>query len=127
MTTKNNCIEMTVDEAIKWLDKLNGGPLTIGSIIKATRRCHLINQIHFAKKLKTPKKRLSDIENNKIIPSLNFIAKCAKILGYDKESFYMILEDQLKRNAKGNKQKEIDISINIDQLINFISSRKETP
>ena len=79
-----------------------------------------------AKKLKISKKCLSDIENNKTIPSLDFIAKCAKILGYDKESFYKIPEDQLKRRAKGNKQKEIDISINIDQFINFISSKKAT-
>ena len=72
-----------------------------------------------AKKLKISKKRLSDIENNKIIPSLDFIAKCTKILGYDKESFYIILEDQLKRRAKDNKQKEIDISIKYWSIYKF--------
>ena len=123
---KDDYITMTIDEHIKYIENLCK-PFTIGSIIKAIRKDNKINQDRFAKKLNITKKRLSDIENNKVIPSLDLIAKSAKVLGCHYEVFCDILRDQLKSSTK--KHREIDISINLgklDQFVQFISPKQKS-
>lgn len=119
MTTVNE----TLNEHVQWIESLCG-PLTIGATIKAIRRKQFkINQSDLAKKLKISRKYLSDIENDKIIPALELIAKAARILGHSSDSFYNILKDQIKQTRK---DKEIVISIkNAKQkslVLKFISS-----
>ena len=119
MTTVNE----TLNEHIQWVENLCG-TLTIGNTIKAIRKKQLgITQSGLAKKLNISKKYLSDIENDKIIPNLELIAKAARVLGHSSDSFYNILKDQIKRSKK---DKEFIISIkNTRQkniFLKFISS-----
>ena len=96
-------------KASQELEKISG-PLTISRLLKAERYCAKITQVVLAKKLGITRKHLSDIENERVLPSLDFAEKAAKKLGDHPLSWKKILQKQLKR-AKGKKSVYVTLPI----------------
>jgi len=90
MSTKNNAIE--------YIDKLRGGPLTFGEMIHSLRMADEVSQVALAKKVGLSRAHLCDIEKGRRSVSAKIAVKFAKALGYVKEQFVAVaLEDQLRR------------------------------
>ena len=81
MTTKKTI------NALEFMDKLDGGPLTFGQMIWSTRVCDEISQEQFAKLLGISKSHLCDIEKERKNVSPERAFKFAKILGYSPELY----------------------------------------
>ena len=109
---------MNTEQRIKWLKK-QIGPHTIGGTINATRCGDKISLKDMADRLNVTPQQLKDIEQNKFIPSLTFINKVAKILGYDLATFYWIFEEQVKKSKK-----EILIAVHPKEATNLWQSFK---
>jgi len=93
MTTKKS-------QALRFLEKLTGGPLTFSEMIWSIRRCDDFSQSDFAKKLGISRSHLCDIEKKRKAVSVERAARFAKILGYSESQFVRLaLQDQLT-NAK---------------------------
>lgn len=85
-------------EAIKFLEKLTGGPLTMAKIINSTRLGEEMSQVEFAKLLGITKSNLCDIEKGRRFVSPQMAADFAEKLGYSKEQYIRTaLQDQLNR------------------------------
>lgn len=83
MTIKKN----NFNDAIKFLEKISGARLTLGSLIKSIRLGDEITQVDFANKLGISRQQLCDIEHNRKIVSPKLAAKYASILGYSVQQF----------------------------------------
>lgn len=88
---------MSID-AIKALEK-HVGPLTLGKLIWAARRCDEIPQKEFAKKLGITKSHLCDIEKGRKSVSPERAVHFAKKLGYPPEQFVSLALQDLLRAA----------------------------
>jgi len=87
-------------EASKYLEKLTGGPLTMGRILKSTRLCNEMSQVEFAKKLGIPKQNLCDIEKGRRFVGPQLAAQFARKLGASEKQYVRIaLQDQLSRHG----------------------------
>ncbi len=87
-------------EAVKFLEKITGGPLTIADIIQSNRLAEEETQASFAKKLDISVSHLSDIENGRKGVSPERAIRFAQILGLSESLFLEIaLEDLLKRSG----------------------------
>jgi transcriptional regulator with XRE-family HTH domain len=73
--------------ALLALEKLTGGPVTLGKLIEAIRLGEEMTQPAFAKKLGLSKSHLNDIEKGRKIVSPERAARFAQILGYSRERF----------------------------------------
>lgn len=92
MTTKKK------SDAVKFLEGITGGPLTLGKLLEAIRLGEEMTQLAFAKQLKIQRPHLSDIEHGRRVVSPERAAKWAKILGYSPEQFVKLaIQDQLDR------------------------------
>jgi transcriptional regulator with XRE-family HTH domain len=81
MTTKKK------SKAIQHLEKISGGPLTLGRLIEAIRLGDEISQQTFAKKLGISPSHLCDIEKQRKVVSPERAVKFARILKYSEQQF----------------------------------------
>ncbi|MGZ3768506.1 MAG: helix-turn-helix domain-containing protein [Bdellovibrio sp.] len=84
--------------AVRYLEKLSGGPLTLGSTLQSHRLAEDLTQEQMAKKLGISKAHLSQIEKGHKFLSPERAQEFAKKLGYSKKLFVKLsLQDQLRR------------------------------
>ena len=84
--------------AIKFLERLRGGPLTFGRMIESIRLCDEISQVDLARKMKISRAHLCDIEKGRRAVSAGRAAQFARVLGYSVNQFVATaLEDQLRK------------------------------
>ncbi len=74
-------------EAMLFLEKISGGPLTIAEALKSLRQCDEVSQQAFAAKLGLSKQNLCDIEKGRKFVSPARAALFAKRLGYPQMYF----------------------------------------
>jgi plasmid maintenance system antidote protein VapI len=104
MTTKKK------SSALKYLEKISGGPLTLGSLIESIRLGDEIPQTIFAKKLGISSSHLCDIEKQRKVISPERAAKFAKILGYSQEQFVRLALQEILNQAGISMKVEIKAS-----------------
>ena len=91
-------------EAIKLLEKISGGTLTLGRAIESIRKGQELSQDECAKKLGVSKSHLCDVEKGRKTVSPERAAKWARALGYP-ESVLVRLAIQDELDAAGLKYK----------------------
>lgn len=96
-------------ETKKFLEKLTGGPVTLGKLIEAIRLGEELTQVELAKKLKISRSHLNDIEKGNKAVSPERAAKFAKALGHSAERFVELSLQSLLDNA-GLKLK-VDVKV----------------
>jgi len=74
-------------EAVAFLEKLTGGPLTFGRLIRSIRLGEDESLATFAQKLGVSRQNLSDIEQGTRGVSVKRAAEWAELLGYGPEQF----------------------------------------
>lgn len=74
-------------ETRKFLEKITGGPVTLGRLIEAIRLGEEVSQAEFAKQLKISRSHLNDIEKGNKAVSPERAARFAKALGQSQERF----------------------------------------
>lgn len=105
MSTKR--VKRSTTPAIGYLEKLNGGPLTLGQLVASIRLGDEMTQPEFAKRLGISKSSLNDLEKNRKLVSPARAARYAKALGYPAELFVKLsLQDQLDQ---GGLRMKIDV------------------
>ena len=93
-------LTQSTEETVQFLEKITGGPLTLGRAISAIRECDEISQGEFAKKLGVSQSYLCDLENDRKIVSPKKAAEFARILE-DSEILFVTLaiDDMLVRQG----------------------------
>lgn len=82
----------------RFLEKLAGGPLTLGMAIRATREGEEISQAQFARRLGVTRSYLCDLEKNRKTVSPAKAAKFARVLGFSEQQYVRLaLQDALRR------------------------------
>ena len=71
----------------KFLEKLTGGPVTLGKLIEAIRLGEEKSQAEFAKRLKISRSHLNDIEKGSKAVSPERAARFAHAMGHSEERF----------------------------------------
>jgi antitoxin HigA-1 len=81
----------------EYLEKLMGGPLTLGAALAAIRQGEEQSLAQFAQQLGISRTHLSDIEHGRRSLSLHRASEFAKILGYNQSHFVRLaLQDQVR-------------------------------
>lgn len=93
--------------AMRILEKITGGPLTLGRAVESIRKSEELSQDECAKKLGISKSHLCDVEKGRKTVSSERAAKWARILGYP-ESVLVRLALQGELDAAGLKYR-VDI------------------
>src|SRR5262245_50772765 len=89
-------------EAMKFLEGLMGGPLTLGGTIQAVRTCDEVSQVELATRVRLSRQYRCDIEKGRRSVSRDLAVRLAQALGYPQALFVRLaLQDQL--NAAGVK------------------------
>ncbi len=91
-------------EAMKRLEEISGGPLTLGRAVESIRRSEDLSQDECARKLGVSKSHLCDVEKSRKTVSPERAAKWAQILGYP-ESVLVRLAIQGELDAAGLRYK----------------------
>jgi transcriptional regulator with XRE-family HTH domain len=86
--------------AMKVMEKLSGGPLTLGLAIESLRRGETLSQDACARRLRISKSHLCDVEKGRKLVSPERAAKWARLLGYP-ESVLVQLALQAELDAAG--------------------------
>lgn len=94
-------------EAMRLLERIAGGPLTLGRAIESIRKSQGLSQDECARKLGVSKSHLCDVEKGRKTVSPERAAKWARALGYP-ESILVQLAIQGELDAAGLKYK-VDI------------------
>lgn len=95
-------ITKDTQETLKYLEKLMGEKLTLGSFILAIRQGEELSQVEFAKILGVSRQILCDIEHGRRIISPKKAAEYADLLGYSKKQFVRLcLQDMIDRDHLG--------------------------
>ena len=94
-------------DAMRILEKISGGPLTLGRAIESIRKSEELSQDECARKLGFSKSHLCDVEKGRKTVSSERAAKWARILGYP-ESVLVRLALQGELDAAGLKYR-VDI------------------
>ncbi len=71
----------------RFLEKITGGPVTLGKLIEAIRLGEDVSQAEFAKRLKISRSHLNDIEKGNKAVSPERAARFAQTLGHSQERF----------------------------------------
>ena len=74
-------------ETRRFLEKITGGPVTLGKLIEAIRLGEDLSQASLAKKLKISRSHLNDIEKGNKAISPERASRFAKALGQSQERF----------------------------------------
>jgi len=77
------------------MEKVTGGPLTLGRLLKAIRQGDEYSQVEFAKILGISKSHLCDIEKGRKVVSLERAIKFSKILKYSEKQFIRLCLQEL--------------------------------
>lgn len=89
-------------DAMRFMEKLTGGPMTFAKLMQSTRLCEETSQADFARKLGISRARLCDIEKGRRLVRPERAAMFARKLGYPQQYWVeIVLQDQL--NASGLK------------------------
>ena len=89
---------ITKSKAMKFLERLTGGPLTLGEFLWAIRKGEELSMTEFAEQLGISKSHLNDIEKGRKPVSPQKAAEYAEILGYSEQQFICLaLQDLLNR------------------------------
>jgi antitoxin HigA-1 len=99
MATKKKAkkVEHGAVDALSFLEKLRGGPLTFGRMMESFRLADELSQAAMARKLGIPRQHLCDIEKGRRQVSPGRAAEFARTLGYSVPQFVALaLEDQLR-------------------------------
>lgn len=94
----------TKSAAIKLLEQISGGPLSLGKALEAVRKSEELSQDECAKKLGISKSHLCDVEKGRKTVSPERAAKWARVLGYP-ESVFVRLAIQDELDAAGLRYK----------------------
>jgi transcriptional regulator with XRE-family HTH domain len=85
-------------DAMTFVEKLSGGPLTLAKLIRSIREGETMTQAEFADTLGISKQHLSHIENGRKVVSPERAARWAALLGYAESQFVRLaLQDELQR------------------------------
>lgn len=104
MSTKNK-----KSDAVKFLEKKTGGPLTLGRFLRSIRLGEEATLKDFAKSLGISLQHLSDIENDRRVVSPERSAHFAVLLGYSKAQFVQLaVQDML--NHSGLEKLRVKVS-----------------
>ena len=102
-------IKKKKSDAVKFLEELSGGPLSLGQLIESMRQAENMPQTKFAEKLGISKSHLCDIEKGRKAVSAAKAAEFAKTLGFSNHQFVRLaLQDELNRSG-------LALKINIEQ------------
>ena len=89
-----------ITKAMKTLNSITGGDLTLGKAVRAIRLCDDIKQRDLAKRLKVTQSYLSDLENGRKEISPQKAAYFARALGQSEKQFIRLaIKDALKRQG----------------------------
>ena len=89
-------------DALKFLESVTGGPVTLGGLLEAIRLGEEMSQVGFAKKLGISRAHLCDLEKGRRTLSAARAAKFAKTLGYSAERFVKLaLQEELDHAKLG--------------------------
>src|SRR5205809_4994 len=94
-------------DAMRQLEKITGGPITLGRYLKSIRLGEEMTQKVFASQLGISAQHLSDIENARELVEVDRAARFAKILGYPVEQFVRLALDAKLKKAKLNYTVEL--------------------
>jgi len=84
--------------AMKFLEDITGGPLSLGKFLQSIRLGEEISQVEFARQLGISKSHLCDIEKGRKLVSPERAVIFAKILKYSSEQFVRLaLQDQVEK------------------------------
>ena len=84
-------------EAMTFLEKLSGGPLTLAALLRSIREGEAMTQAEFAETLGISKQHLSHIENGRKVVSPERAARFAKALDQSEPQFVRLaLQDQIR-------------------------------
>jgi transcriptional regulator with XRE-family HTH domain len=87
-------------DAVRFLEKLTGGPVTLGRFLEAVRVGDELTQPAFAKRLGLSRSHLNDIEKGRKAVSPERAARFAKILGYSEARLVKLaLQDLVNRGG----------------------------
>lgn len=87
-------------EALKLLESVSGGPVTLGRLIEAIRLGEALTQPALAKRLGISKSHLNDIEKGRKLVSPERAARFARALGYSEKRFVRLaLQAQLDQSG----------------------------
>jgi transcriptional regulator with XRE-family HTH domain len=94
----------------KFLEKLTGGPVTLGKLIEAIRLGENVSQAEFAKQLKISRSHLNDIEKGNKAVSPERAARFAHVLGHSKERFVELALQSLVDEAGLKLKVAVDVA-----------------
>src|SRR5258708_6343025 len=87
-------------EAVRFLKRLTGGPVTLGRFLEAVRQGEEMTQPEFARKLHLSKSPLHHIEKGRKAVSPDRAARFAKVLGYSEARMVKLaLQDLVDRGG----------------------------
>jgi transcriptional regulator with XRE-family HTH domain len=87
-------------DAVRFLEKLTGGSVTLGGFLEAVRLGDELTQPAFAKRLGLSRSHLNDIEKGRKAVSPERAARFAKILGYSEARLVKLaLQDLVNRGG----------------------------
>lgn len=87
------------NQSLKQLEKITGGPLTLGKLLQAIRQSEELTQSDFGGSLNISKQQLSDIENERKVVSPQLAASYAEKLGYSPDQFVRLSLQQMLDRA----------------------------
>jgi addiction module HigA family antidote len=94
----------------KFLEKITGGPVTLGKLIESIRLGDDLSQADLAKKLKISRSHLNDIEKGNKAVSPERAARFAKALGHSAERFVELSLQSLVDEAGLKLKVAVDVA-----------------
>ena len=87
-------------DAVRFLEDLVGGPLTLGGFLQAIREGEEASQTEFARQLGISRSHLCDIERGRKAVSVDRAARFARTLGYSESQFVRLALQAMVEEAK---------------------------
>jgi antitoxin HigA-1 len=97
-------------ETRKFLEKITGGPVSMGKLLEAIRLGDDLSQAEMAKKLKISRSHLNDIEKGNKAVSPERAARFAKALRHSEERFIELSLQSLLDEAGLNFKVALDVA-----------------
>lgn len=94
----------------KFLEKLTGGPVTLGKLMESIRLGEELSQAAFAKRLKISRSHLNDIEKGNKAVSPERAARFAKALGHSEERFVELALQSIVDEAGLKMRVAVDVA-----------------
>ena len=97
-------------KTVKYLEKLNKGPLTFGEMLLSIRQTDEISQAELARLAGVSRGIICDIEKGRRLAPLELAAKLADVLGYPEKGFVGIALEDLMRKA------DLDYKVKLEEV-----------